>query len=187
MSQDYNYLRNTVGEVVVMFLTAVNESVTAGNGIFQQMTNSELWQLLATILSGVVVYVLSQLYTEFVLRPIQEYKVLKAKVAKHLVLYACYYSNPQAIGSSADFPAWKNAGDVTRELASEVAAFAEIKPLKIFTLFSIPTKTKLTERATHLIGLSNSYFEDPSCVHMTVKNTKETVRIIKKSLGISKR
>lgn len=37
--------------------------------------------LIITVVSGVLVYVFSQLFTEFVLRPIQDYKRLKAKVA----------------------------------------------------------------------------------------------------------
>lgn len=41
--------------------------------------NTELINLLVTVISGVAVYVFSELFTEFVLRPIQEYKQLKGK------------------------------------------------------------------------------------------------------------
>ena len=170
-----------------MFLAAVNESIIAENGIFQQMMNSEIWQLMATILSGVFVYVLSQQYTEFILRPIHEYKVLKAKVAKHLVLYACYYSNPQDIGSSANFPAWKNAGDVTRELASEVAAFAEIKPHGFWVWLAIPRKKVLQDVSCNLMGLSNSFFDTESCLYECRENTRNLVNVIKKGMKIAKR
>ena len=56
---------------------------------------AEFWNVFVTIVSGVGVYILCELYAEFVLRPIQEYKKLKAKVAKLLVLHAQYYSNPR--------------------------------------------------------------------------------------------
>ena len=84
--------------------------------------NTELINLLVTVISGVAVYVFSELFTEFVLRPIQEYKQLKGKVSKLLVLYAQYYCNPQPHGSEDRSPDWLAASDALRDLASDVAA-----------------------------------------------------------------
>ena len=143
--------------------------------------------LTITVLSGVLVYILSQWYTEFILRPIQEYKKLKSKVGKYLVLYACYYCNPRIKESGKNYPAWEDAGNTTRELAAEVAAFAEIKPLKVFTPFSIPSKKNLLEASTQLIGLSNSYFEtDKTYLYQTIAQNKAYVLIVKKNLKISR-
>ena len=88
--------------------------------------SEDLNNLLITIISGVGVFVFSQWYTEFILQPIKEYKQLKAKVAKQLILHAQYYCNPWVYGAEGDCAAWKFASQEIRELAAEVAAFAEI-------------------------------------------------------------
>lgn len=147
--------------------------------------NEDLKNLLITIFSGVAVYVLSQWYTEFALRPIQEYKQLKAKTAKLLVLHAQYYSNPQFYDESEKCPAWSAASDEIRELAAEVAAFAEIKPLQIFVFWAIPSKKKLLEAQRYLIGLSNSFFTSRSGEDRCIDRVYEYPDIIRKNMGIS--
>jgi len=114
--------------------------------------------MLITVLSGVMVYVISQWYTEFVIRPIQEYKKLKANVAKVLVLYARYYSNPIGYDEAGDSIEWEKASVEMREMASEIAAFAEIKPFHLFVFPVIPRKKRLMKASRSLIGLSNSFF-----------------------------
>ena len=168
-----------------MFLAAVNESVVAGNGVLYQLLDSELWQLMVTILSGVFVYVLSQLFTEFILRPIQEYKQLKAKVAKFLVLHAQYYSNPRFYDESENCPAWSVASNEIRELAAEVAAFAEIKPCHLWVFLAIPRKKKLLEAQSYLIGLSNSFFTTRNGEGRCVDRVYEYPDIIRQNMGIA--
>lgn len=146
--------------------------------------NTELINLLVTVISGVAVYVFSELFTEFVLRPIQEYKQLRGKVSKLLVLYAQYYYNPQPRGSEDNSPDWLAASDALRELASEVAAYAEIKPLSLFTFFIIPTKNKLSKASSLLIGISNSLFESTDHICERVSKVQEYVGEIKKILRI---
>lgn len=142
----------------------------------------DLTGVFITVLSGVLVYILSQLFTEFILRPIQDYKKLKGKVAKELVFYAHYYSNPQKIGTAQDFPAWKAAGEAMRELASEVSAFAEIKPLYPFAFYAIPTKKRLLDAARHLMGMSNDFFISGDGHSRDRLSYPE---IIKKNMGIT--
>ncbi len=146
--------------------------------------NTELINLLVTVISGVAVYVFSELFTEFVLRPIQEYKQLKGKVSKLLVLYAQYYCNPQPHGSEDRSPDWLAASDALRDLASDVAAYAETKPLSLFTFFIIPTKKKLSKASSLLIGISNSLFESTDRVCERVFKVQEHVEEIKKLMGI---
>lgn len=147
--------------------------------------SEELLNLLITIISGVVVYILSQWYTEFILRPIQEYKQLKAKVAKFLVLHAQYYSNPRFYDESEKCPAWSAASDDIRELAAEVAAFAEIKPPQIFVFLAIPRKKDLLEAQVYLIGLSNSFFMTRNGEDRCIDRVYEYPDIIRKNMGIS--
>lgn len=146
---------------------------------------TELWNLLATILSGVGVYVVCELYTEFALRPIQEYKQLKAKVAKLLVLHAQYYSNPRFYDESENCSAWSAASNELRELAAEVAAFAEIKPPHIFTFWAIPGNKKLQVAQTYLIGLSNSFFTTRNGEDRCIDRVCEYPDIIRKNMGIT--
>ena len=118
--------------------------------------HEQLTNLIITVLSGVGVYVISQWYTEFLLRPIQEYKNLKAKVAKQLVLYAPFYLEPWIYDDNGDCSEWLIAEKTIRELAAEVAAFAEIKPYHVFVFYVIPSKSKLIEAHSLLIKLSDA-------------------------------
>lgn len=147
--------------------------------------NEDLKNLLITIFSGVAVYVLSQWYTEFVLRPIQEYKQLKAKTAKLLVLHAQYYSNPQFYDESDNCPAWSAASNEIRELAAEVAAFAEIKPCHLWVFLAIPPKKKLLEAQSYLIGLSNSFFTTRNGEDRCIDRVYEYPDIIRRNMGIA--
>lgn len=147
--------------------------------------NEDLKNLLITIISGVGVYVFSQWYTEFILQPIKEYKRLKAKAAKLLILHAQYYCNPWVYGAEGDCEVWKRASQEMRELAAEVAAFAEIKPTQILVLGAIPRKKDLLEAQSHLIGLSNSFFTSKmgmdNCIDRVILYSEE----IKRSMGIT--
>lgn len=120
---------------------------------------NDIWHGLSiAVVSGVLTYILSQLFTEFILRPIQDYKTLKGKVAKLLVLYAQYYANPASNADVEQHPQWSIASDDMRELAAEVAAFAEIKPQHWLVFYAIPQKQDLLAASSNLIGLSNSFF-----------------------------
>lgn len=147
--------------------------------------NEQLWNLTITVISGVVVYVICQWYTEFVLRPIHEYKQLKAKVAKLLVLHAQYYSNPWIYDSDGDCTAWKTASAEMRELAADVAAFTEIKPSQWLVVCAIPSKKRLLEAQRYLIGLSNSFFTYPSGEERCIDRVCDYPDIIRKNMGIT--
>lgn len=145
----------------------------------------QLINLIITVLSGVFVYVISQWYTEFVVRPIQEYKCLKAKVAKLLILHAQFYSNPWVYGTDGDCTAWNAASADIRELAAEVAAFAEVKPFQLLVFHAIPTKKSLIEASRYLIGLSNSFFISSQGENRYMDRVIEYPDIIKKNMRIT--
>lgn len=151
------------------------------------MLETQLSDLTLTVLSGVVVYILSQWYTEFILRPIQEYKQLKAKVAKLLIMHARYYSNPRFYDNAGDYPEWTVASDEIRELAAEVAAFAEIKPQQFLVLWAIPSKKKLFVAYKYLIGISNAFFTSRNSEERSVDRIYDYPDIIRKNMGISYR
>lgn len=117
-------------------------------------TNSSGIDTFWTIFAGVVVFVICEWVKEVWLSPLQEYKKLKSKVSKTLILYACYYSNPIPLGDSMR-EVYSKASDEIRELASEVSAFAEVIP---FIHWGIPKAKNIIEAGKCLIGISNRFF-----------------------------
>ncbi len=109
-------------------------------------------QIFFTIVSGVGVFVISQLFIEYFLKPIQDYKKLRSKIAYELTLYANLYMNPTTIDKM--MIGVKDAEDDLRKLAAEVDAEIELRPK--FNYY-IPKKEILSEVSSNLIGLSNSF------------------------------
>lgn len=120
-----------------------------------QQTNSSslIGETFCTVISGVIVYVLGQYIKEIWLDRLQEYKSIKAKIAKALVYYANYYSNLHV--GVAPNEKYEKASDEIRQLASELTAFAET----IYWLrLGIPKPKILKEASSNLIGLSNRFY-----------------------------
>lgn len=143
-----------------------------------------LCNMLITIISGVLVFIGSELFAEFILKPIREYKTLRGKVAKYLVLYANLYSNPWKFDENKKVSdLYLDASTATRELASEIAAFAEIRPI---AFGMIPRKKVLKQVSQNLIGISNGYVHNGDVNilgdnnHKIAKETKILLKIDKK-------
>lgn len=127
---------------------------------------SDILGVLLTVVSGVLVYIFGQLFDEYYLKPIREYKELKGKVAYVLTYYAQYYSNPFRLAAdNAD--RWEKASEELRKTASDVIAFAQTKPT---INFFIPNKKVLTMVEQHLIYMSNSCFERDNAQHNAFSN-----------------
>ena len=108
------------------------------------------WTVISTVISGVLVYVLGLLFNEYFLKPIQNYKELKAKISYSLTFYANLYMNPISNNNEE----YSKASLEIRKLASEVDALTELRPCgNIF----IPSKKRLTITSKNLIGLSNNF------------------------------
>ena len=151
-----------------------------------QSPSSTGWEMLATIVAGVVVFVVCEWLKEVWLSPLQEYTKLKAKVSKLLIVHAQYYANP--IEASHDMSSeYKSASCELRELASEVSAFAELIPV---IHLGIPKATEIVEAGRCLIGLSNNFFVTgvESAHEKAMRNcdTRTKIKQIMKLRGISK-
>lgn len=107
-----------------------------------------------TVVSGTLVFVLSQLFITYFLNPIKEFKELKAKISYTLIFYACYYSNPCGNDGDKDGK-WSESSESLRKMAAEVGSFIQRKPN--YNIFIASTK-KLLEVQKSLIGLSNGCF-----------------------------
>ena len=106
-----------------------------------------------TIISGVAVFAVSQLFIEYFLKPVQEYKKLRSKIAYELTLYANFYMNPTLLEEVTDRAI--SASDELRKLAAEVDAEIELRPKFNFL---IAKKKTLAEVSQNLIGLSNGFY-----------------------------
>ena len=106
--------------------------------------------VLTTVVSGVLVYVLGLLFNEYFLKPIQEYKELKAKISYALTFYANLYMNPTPESNEE----CSKASLELRKLAAALNALVELRPRgNIF----IPSQKCLAEAAKSLTGLSNNF------------------------------
>lgn len=139
--------------------------------------------IFVTVLSGVLVFAISEWLKEIWLTPLQNYKKLRGKVSRLLTMYACHYHNPVDIADHNNkLPDdYKIASEELRMLASELRAFIEtlswLKP-------GIPSKDDLYNASAHLIGLSNS-MQVPYNTHFdrriddSIENENEVKRLLK--------
>ena len=139
-----------------------------------------------TVLSGVLVFAVSEWLKEIWLTPLQNYKKLRGEVSKALTMYARYYYNPVDI---ADYDnklpdEYKVASENLRILASEVRAFIEtLSWCKPF----IPSKKELHDASAHLVGLSNSMLLPYSThSHRYIDESMESEKEVKRLLRIYK-
>lgn len=110
-------------------------------------------QVFLTIVSGVMVYVLGQVFVKFVIDPIQALYKLTGEVAHALILYANRYSNVQ----SCEKAELLEPHEAFRRLSGQLVASAYAIPW--YGLWArvrlVPPRKDVQEAAGHLIGLSN--------------------------------
>ncbi len=114
--------------------------------------------MLLTIIAGVIVYVLSQLFDEYILKPVHRFTLLKSTISYSLAYYGNLYKNPLSISKSADEKLINDyliASDEIRKVAAELKGFVEERPTLAFLL---PSGDKMMKAFHGLIGLSNSLF-----------------------------
>lgn len=107
-----------------------------------------------TVVSGVLVFVAGQLFNEYFLKPINDYKKLRSKIAYSLTLYAYLYMNPVKFDEKNS--EIEEASYNLRKLAAEVDAIIEVRP---FGNVFIPKRKVLCEVSKNLIGLSNGFYK----------------------------
>lgn len=109
-----------------------------------------------TIISGVAVFVIGQIFLRVFIEPWQEYLQLKGKLSSSLTYYANVYSNP----GCGKFELNDEARNETRKLASELDAI--VNKIIFYDFFSyirlFPERERIIAAKAALIGLSNSTF-----------------------------
>lgn len=136
-------------------------------------------QTFLTVLSGTIVYVLSQLFLELVINPSKEYRKLKQKVLYTISMYCCYYTSPYNLLKEEDnvrpIDEYKIASNELRKIGSEFASYIGIVPKIRFN-----KRKRLLEVQQSLIGLSNGLYVYEN--YNPRKDNVECEKIIKKNL-----
>lgn len=140
---------------------------------------SYIMETFMTIISGVIVFILGQLALKLIIDPIQEFRKILADIAFALIEYANIYSNPGYAGNELE----KKASEEFRKLSSRLNAQMYLILCYGCTskLFRLPSKDKLLEAASELIGLSNGVFKSPTDLVNKNLDRAKNIRII---LGI---
>lgn len=129
-------------------------------------------QTVITVVSGVLVFILGQLFIEFIMKPIQEFKDIRARVSWALVYYANIYCNPQ--DKQKESKKHNVAGEKLRMLAADLQAFVVRKP-KLLKFFY--NDKKILEASSELTGLSNSVYKSSSsdCIYDFIENRRKII------------
>ena len=104
-----------------------------------------------TVISGVLVFIISQLITERVIKPRNGLKRIKGKIICYLTMYARYIANPLYLNKDKDgeFDSyWASSCDL-RMIASELAGHIECYPI-------ICNKGKYGKVVNNIIKISNN-------------------------------
>ena len=118
-----------------------------------------------TVISGVLVYIFSEIMKEKVLIPLHDYKKLRGKIYFSLILYAREISSPldEKNHTQEAKESYQKAADEFRTFAAELAQINR----ELF--WGSKRKKDKRERAWHsLIGLSNSFFGTGDFNHATI-------------------
>jgi hypothetical protein len=111
--------------------------------------------VLITVISGVFVFIISQIFSEVYLKPLQEYRKLRCKVSHIMTRTAQYYCNPITYEAAQKFQdKYAAVADELRDLAAEIRGFIETVPPSFRP--GIPAQKDIYDASATLIGLSNS-------------------------------
>ena len=148
-------------------------------GALKAMTSNTVF---LTVISGVLVFVFSQLVMEFFIKPLARYNSIKAKIAYNLVYYANVYLNPidlNELDSIENLPLrYSEASDCLRKLAAEIAGFAEERSvLRLFVWAK-----RINDVQSGLMGLSNGC--TGRHINYLLKDNEEKERLVKSKLHL---
>ena len=123
-----------------------------------------------TVMSGVLVYVLSQIIEKFFLDPILKYNEVKGKIDNKLKFYSNVIANPGILPDET----YLECSNILRELSCELEATYKQIPIK-----RLDTRRKVSDSARRLIELSNNLDQQGEASH-----NSENIDEIRKNLNI---
>lgn len=103
------------------------------------------------VISGVLVFIASQLITERIIKPRNELKKIKGKIICYLTMHERYIANPLYLnkGKKSDFEAYCASSCELRMIASELAGHIECYPV-------VCNKKKYNKIVNDIIKISNN-------------------------------
>jgi len=139
-------------------------------------------EIFLTIISGVLVFILSQYILEFILKPLIKYKQVIAKIDNKLKFYANIITNPPlSSGSSDDYIIAQDDYTIAKKEIRDLSCDLEstYKSLLIFK----PNKKTIAKVVKDLIWLSNVIGQRYKNINLPIK-AAEKIDDIRKSLNI---
>lgn len=110
-----------------------------------------------TVLSGVLVYVLSQFVLECIINPKKKYKQLRERIIYTITLYCCYYHSPYNLldenQNVTGKERYEEGSKEMRKIGAELAGYIGTVPGIRFK-----KRKKLKEVLGAIIGISNGFF-----------------------------
>lgn len=154
-------------------------------------------EIITIVISGVLVFIVGEIFVRFLLGPIHRLKETKGEIARVLLFHANNYGN-KYVNIHPDFSNDENidervleerissmkkwnddlskAADDTRDIAAKLIENAEAVPCYKIIAFMrlIPSKKNIIDAKAQLIGLSNSFTGDQQKV-----SSQRTIKICK--------
>ena len=119
--------------------------------------------ILATVLAGVLTFVIGQLIVKLLIDPVQNMKATIGVISHNLVLYANVIANP-GVGTKE---LMDEASRALRGQSSQLRAHLFLIPAYTVTskVFGLPSITNVRSASRALIGLSNSVYSATDRIH----------------------
>lgn len=152
------------------------------NNFFDTIKNLLTNTTFTTVLTGVLVYAISQFILELYINPRKKYKELKERIAYSITLYSCFYHNPYDLfnkeNNAQAMELYSKASQEMRKMGAELAGYISTVPN-----FRKSKKEKLKKALQGIIGISNGFFNNSENFNI-IKDNINYEEIIKKNLGI---
>ena len=134
-------------------------------------------EVFATVMSGLILYILSQCFVEFVVNHIKEYKSLRQRIIYIIKMYCCYYNNPYNAQDKTKNVRTKEEYDLAsmeiRKIGAELASY-------IGNVYRKKERKKLKEVLDALIGISNGFYKTNE--YNPINDNKQCESVIMKNL-----
>ncbi len=113
-----------------------------------------------TLIGGVVLLVITQILTRFIVDPLVDFRRLLGEVGHTLVFYSNYFYNASVMASKPEF---QEATRQCRTLASRLRSFSNAVPLyaTLARLRLVPPHADVYKASAALIDLSNTTSSHP--------------------------
>jgi hypothetical protein len=158
--------------------------------ISQNMLTTAILSSVLTVTSGLILFILSNLFLKLVLEPIVEVKKVIGKISNHLILYANRFSNVADIKQVMNNEELRKdileTQNTLRSLASELVGTVQIVPCYSFCarIGLLPKLDNIKRAASCLIGLSNTLTGNEKTSHILIEANFNRIDEIKRLLKI---